>query len=198
MYATINEFLFPIFLFAVYFCGVSILIYNPEKPLKTQQESPDPFPTSNPTEEDKDRYLAEPLIPGSKSEEIPPVAEEVSISSEPTTPEVDEDDSPDSEPTTPEVDEDDFPDSEVENPLYIQTKAIINNLNKRQSRKICQPLGIKQKCGKAEKSLLSIRTEIENLFKHDPEKVISVIQEKLPELISLPVPTPAMTEMAAS
>jgi hypothetical protein len=183
MYASINEFLFPIFLFAVYFCGVSILIYNPEKPSKYQQESPDYFPTSNPTEEDEDRSLMEPLIPELKSEEIPPVEEEVSISSE---------------PTTPEVDVDDFPDSEVENPLYIQTETIINNLNKRQSRKICQPLGIKQKCGKAEKSLLSIRTEIESLFKHDPEKVISVIQEKLPELISLPVPTPAMTEMAAS
>ena len=30
MSATLNDILFPVFLFVVYFCGVSLFIYNPE------------------------------------------------------------------------------------------------------------------------------------------------------------------------
>jgi hypothetical protein len=60
----------------------------------------------------------------------------------------------------------------------------IKNLNKRQSRQLCKPLGIQQKCGNVEKSLIFIKAEIRSLFKDDPERVIAVIQEKFSDLIS--------------
>ena len=70
--------------------------------------------------------------------------------------------------------------------LYVQADQLISNLNKRQSRKLCKPLGIQQKCGKVEKSLTFIKAEIRSLFKDEPERVIAAIQEKLPELICYP------------
>ncbi|MGH2413462.1 MAG: hypothetical protein ACRDEA_07190, partial [Microcystaceae cyanobacterium] len=73
--------------------------------------------------------------------------------------------------------------AKLQNDLHNQIETIINNLNKRQSRKLCKPLGIQQKCGKVEKSLTFIKAEIRSLFKDDPKKVSAAIQEKLPELI---------------
>jgi hypothetical protein len=92
----------------------------------------------------------------------------------------------------------DISDFEQDDHLYIQTETIINNLNKRQSRKLCQPLGIQQKCGQAEKSLTFIKAEIRDLFTSHPEKVIGVIREKLPELIGVSAQASEITGAIAS
>ena len=79
----------------------------------------------------------------------------------------------------------------TKNPLYAQAEEIISYLNKRQSRQMCKPLGIQQKCGGVEKTLTFIKAEIRSLFKDDPERVIAVIEKKLPELIC---PSPEASE----
>ena len=176
MSATLNEILLPVFLFVIYFCAVSLFIYNPEEPCTETPESTEPILASTSISEE---YipLAQPIIPEPEPESIATFdEEEISFPPDPPTPAVQPESLPDSAK----------PDTEPENPLYIQTETIITNLSKRQSRKICQPLGIQQKCGKAEKPLTSIKTEINKLFHDNPEKLITVIQEKLPELIGLP------------
>jgi hypothetical protein len=191
MSATLNDILFPIFLFVVYFCGVSLFIYNPEDPKVETPESTEPLATSTPISEEE-TPLAQPIIPQSEPESVPSFdEEEISFPPDPF-PSFDEEEIPFyPEPPTPAVQPESLPDAaeldaEPENPFYVQIETIITNLSKRQSRKICQPLGIQQKCGQAEKPLTSIKTEINNLFHDNPEKVITVIQEKLPELIGLP------------
>jgi hypothetical protein len=64
-----------------------------------------------------------------------------------------------------------------------QTAMIIEQLSKRQSRKIASPLGIKQKVQGKDKSLALLKTEIFDKFKVTPDLVITVIQEHLPELL---------------
>lgn len=166
MYTTINEFLFPVFLFAVYFCAVSLLIYHPQSLSIVKSESPETSSPSYSTNDVDNSPHIEQLI--AESEEVSFIVENEDISSE---------------PAIPEVQKGDILDSEPDNSLYIQTETIIDNLNKRQIRKLCNPLGIQQKCGEVEKSLTFIKAEIRGFFKSDPEKVIVVIREKLPELI---------------
>ncbi len=166
MNTVINDVVFPVFLFLVYFCAFSLFIYKPE--ISTQEEtlsSSDEQSTVNlenvghqPPESE-----TETMLKVEQDEEVPA---ELPITNE-------------------QLEEIIEPEPEIgDNPLYIQTETIINKLNKRQTRKICQPLGIKQKSGKSEKSLMSIRTEIEQRFKEEPLQVIGVIRLRLPELLS--------------
>ncbi|MBR8831239.1 MAG: hypothetical protein N5P05_003005 [Chroococcopsis gigantea SAG 12.99] len=168
MNTVINDVVFPVFLFVVYFCAFSLFMYKPEISTKKEEEttsSSSEQSTVNP--ENVSHQTREPetetMLFIEQDGEIP---SELSISNE-----------------QPEQ----IIESEGEigeNPLYIQTETIINKLNKRQTRKICQPLGIKQKSGKSEKSLMSIRTEIEQRFREQPLQVIGVISQRLPELLS--------------
>ncbi len=64
-----------------------------------------------------------------------------------------------------------------------QIVAILEQLNKRQSRKICAPLNIRQKQKGVEKSLEKMKVEILAIFQSQPEKVIEVIGTRLPELM---------------
>ncbi|MDV3002863.1 MAG: hypothetical protein N5P05_004518 (plasmid) [Chroococcopsis gigantea SAG 12.99] len=166
MNTVINDVVFPVFLFVVYFCAFSLFIYKPEILTKEETTSSSDEQSSvnnqnvgHPTNELK----TETMLKIEQDEEIP---SELYIANE-----------------QPE----EIMESEQEigeNPLYIQTETIIHKLNKRQTRKICQPLGIKQKSGKSEKSLMSIRTEIEQRFREQPLQVIGVIRLRLPELLS--------------
>ena len=170
MNATINEFLFPVFLFAVYFCAASTLMYHPQNLTTIPREMPETSSQSNSITPVDDFLLNQPLMTES-TEEGSLIIENESISFE---------------LDIPEIKQEEIPKYEPQNNLHLQTEIIINNLNKRQSRQICRPLGIQQKCGKVEKSLTFIKAEIRSVFKENPERVITVIQEKLPELISTP------------
>ncbi|WP_013321085.1 hypothetical protein [Gloeothece verrucosa] len=169
MLATINTVLFPLFLFAVYFCAACIVIHISNKPWQYNQEIPLTTSevnlqlekiTENVRNETEENFLVE----------ITPTPELANSS------------------TKTEMSEIPKPiivDNELLHFLDTQTETIINKLNKRQSRKLCKPLGIQQKNGKVEKSLTLIKAEILSHFKDEPQKVITVITEQLPEFLSV-------------
>ncbi len=166
MNTVINDVVFPVFLFLVYFCAFSLFIYKPE--ISTKEETT----SSSPEQSILNPENVSHQTGQSKTETMPHIEQDEEIPSE--LPIANE---------QPEKIIESEPDL-GEDPLYIQTETIIHKLNKRQTRKICQPLGIKQKSGKSEKSLMSIRTEIEQRFREQPLQVIGVISQRLPELLS--------------
>jgi hypothetical protein len=182
MNATINEVLLPVFLFAVYFCAVSNLMYHPQNLTTTYREIPETASQSNSITPVDKFPLNQPLTT-EPIEEYSLIVESESLSFE---------------LDIPEVQQEKITDSEQQNNLHLQTETIINNLNKRQSRQICKPLGIHQKSGKIDKSLTLIKAEIRSLFKDEPERVIATIQEKLPELIFIPHETSLIADKIAS
>ncbi len=144
MLATINDLLFPVFLFAVYFCAASVIVYTSKQQHQGTQEIVVSKPKASLEVEVTANNSSQKIRQKSPGEFALP------------------------------------------NDLHAQADQIISHLNKRQSRKICKPLGIQQKCGKVEKSLTFIKAEIHTLFKDEPERVIAAIKEKLPELICYP------------
>ena len=168
MVTTINEFLFPILLFICYYCTVSVVIYHQQSQSNATPENSAIFPNIQ-VIFDEEEALSDENLMRESTEEVSPMAEKSH---------------PSIQPIIPEVKQNKTPKSGQQNPLYTEAEAIIKNLNKRQSRQLCKPLGIQQKCGKVEKSLIFIKAEIRSLFKDAPEQVIAVIQEKFPQLIS--------------
>ena len=168
MVTTINELLFPLLLFACYYCTVSVVIYHQQNQSNATTENSKMFPNIQ-VIFDEEEALSDENLMRESTEEVSPMAEKSH---------------PSIQPIIPEVKQNKTPKSGQQNPLYTEAEAIIKNLNKRQSRQLCKPLGIQQKCGKVEKSLTFIKAEIRSLFKDDPERVIAVIQEKFSDLIS--------------
>lgn len=70
------------------------------------------------------------------------------------------------------------------NSSYDKIQEVIKTLTKRQSRKLCKPLSIQQKCNGVEKTTQLMRAEISRKFKDNPQLVISVIEEKLPDILA--------------
>jgi hypothetical protein len=62
----------------------------------------------------------------------------------------------------------------------------IDKLGKREARRLCSPLGIQQKCNGVELTTELMVASIRREFKTNPERVIEVICERLPELLSVP------------
>jgi len=174
MVTSINEFLFPVFLFIAYLCTVSFFVHHSPK-LTSLDLEVSKITTDAP-------YLEEQSVT-ELTKAVSPIIDHEKLAIE---------------RIISDVKEKEMTSFHQSNDLYIQTERIINNLSKRQSRKICKPLGIQQKCGKIEKSLTFIKAEVRSLFKEDPERVIAVIQEKLPELISMVDQSPYIDEKIAS
>ncbi len=63
---------------------------------------------------------------------------------------------------------------------------VIDNLGKREARRLCSPLGIQQKCNGVELTTELMVASIRREFRTNPERVIEVICERLPELLSVP------------
>ena len=168
MVATINELLFPILLFVCYYCTVSVAIYHQQNQFKATTEKSAIFPNIQVIFDEEEALSDENLMRESTQEVISVFQKSHSF--------VEQD--------FPKVKQNKTLTSEQQNPLYTEAEAIIKNLNKRQSRQLCKPLGIQQKCGNVEKSLIFIKAEIRSLFKDDPERVMAVIQEKFFDLIS--------------
>jgi hypothetical protein len=63
---------------------------------------------------------------------------------------------------------------------------VIDKLGKREVRRLCSPLGIQQKCNGVELTTELMVASIRREFKTNPERVIEVICERLPELLSVP------------
>jgi hypothetical protein len=88
----------------------------------------------------------------------------------------------------PEV-EIDTPDTQVQElQPHINARAldVIDKLGKREARRLCSPLGIQQKCNGVELTTELMVASIRREFKTNPERVIEVIGERLPELLSVP------------
>ncbi len=178
MVTTINQFLFPILLFVCYYCTVSVAIYYQQNQSKATTEKSTIFPNIQ-VIFDEEEALSDENLMRESTEEVSPIVKK-------------------SHSVIPEVKQNKTPKSGQQNPLYTEAEVIIKNLNKRQSRQLCKPLGIQQKCGKVEKSLTFIKAEIRSLFKDDPERVIAVIQEKFSDLISMASQASFVKEKIAS
>ena len=168
MVATINELLFPILLFACYYCTVSVAIYYQQSQSNVMAEKSAIFPNIQVIFDEEEVFSDENLMRESTEEVVSVSQKSHSF--------VEQD--------FPKVKQNKTLTSGQQNLPYTEVEAIIKNLNKRQSRQLCKPLGIQQKCGKVEKSLIFIKAEIRSLFKDDPERVMAVIQEKFSDLIS--------------
>jgi hypothetical protein len=182
MLATLNALLLPVFLFAVYLCAASVILYNP----KQQHQSSQDIAMS-----ELETSLEVEVTANDSSQEILPKFQVESSPSEPV-------DNDSRKTVLPTITERAIVAIQFSNDFHAQAEQIISNLNKRQSRKLCKPLGIQQKHGQVEKTLTFIKAEIRSLFKDDPERVIATIQEKLPELISVPPEVSAISERIAS
>ncbi len=168
MVTTINELLFPILLFVCYYCTVSVAIYHQQNQFNVTTEKSAIFPNIQ-VIFDEEEALSDENLMRESTEEVVSVSQKSHSF-------VEQD--------FPKVKQNKTPKSEQQNPLYTKVEAIIKNLNKQQSRQLCKPLGIRQKCGNVEKSLIFIKAEIRSVLKDDPDKVIAVIQEKFSDLIS--------------
>lgn len=169
MVSTINGFLFPVLLFIGYYCTISIAIYHQQEQSKVTAVNSKMFPNIQVIFDEDEALIDDNLMTKSTEEGFPVVEKSHPV-----------------EQAVPKVKQNKIPKSEHQNPLNMQAETVIKSLNKRQSRQLCKLLGIQQKCGKVEKSLIFIKAEIWSLFKDNPNQVIAVIQEKLPELISTP------------
>lgn len=185
MFTTINDLLFPVFLFSIYFCAACTFIHTSNKNLEVSprislETSGINLKTGKNAlyccqEFAEESLINFSLLKESEKSSINEVLSQVKIQEESI-----------------------IIGNKLLTSLNGQAEVIINNLNKRQSRQICKLLGIQQKCGKIEKSLIFIKAEVRSLFKENPERVIAVIQEKLPELICMTDQSPYIDEKIAS
>jgi hypothetical protein len=180
MLSTLNALLLPFFLFAVYFCAACLIIYPSNPQRQGSQEQPLTASELNLTLE---------VTANSFTQEVSE-EERTALPS----PENSENSSKEAEFS--QVQEPEATETQRSPQLQAQAETILNNLNKRQSRQLCKPLGIQQKCGKVEKSLTFIKAEIRGLFKQEPARVIAVLEEKFPEL-RVPLPE-VKTQMAST
>ena len=80
-------------------------------------------------------------------------------------------------------------DTQVQEPqpdISARALDVIDKLGKREARRLCSPLGIQQKCNGVELTTELMVASIRREFKTNPERVIEVIEERLPELLSVP------------
>jgi hypothetical protein len=83
----------------------------------------------------------------------------------------------------------DTPDTRVQERqpgISVRASDVIDKLGKREARRLCSPLGIQQKCNGVELTTELMVASIRREFKTNPERVIEVICERLPELLSVP------------
>jgi hypothetical protein len=66
--------------------------------------------------------------------------------------------------------------------LETQLLSLIDQLSKRQLKKLCQPLGIQQKTNGVEKSADLLRGAIRRQCKENTQQVSKIIHQRLPEL----------------
>ena len=81
------------------------------------------------------------------------------------------------------------PDTQVQErqpDISVLALDVIDQLGKREARRLCSPLGIQQKCNGVELTTELMVASIRREFKTNPERVIEVICERLPELLSVP------------
>jgi hypothetical protein len=172
-----QDFTFATLLFAIYFCFVSCLIYKPNKVVSRRTS----------IRVDRENFVTDVLEMPAPAIDYNAVTctetpaeelwEKVAITDvrlldveEEPQPEVVEDSEGAREPA-------------VQSEFYNQAAVAIEGLGKRQARRLCSPLGIQQKCNGVELSTQLMVAAIKKAFRQDPDKVIAVIGERLPEVL---------------
>lgn len=166
--ATINEIMIPPFLFLVVFCFLCCQLKRPHYATATQQPEAEIKPVAFPQPQDS-----------------PEAVEEIILEQEPT---VEEPATEDLEDVPVKTDAGESVTTElIQNPqpeLYIQVLAAIDELGKREGRKVMGGLKLQQKRNGVELSTELMVASIRREFKANPDRVIEVIRERLPELLS--------------
>jgi hypothetical protein len=176
--ATINSILFPLFLFLVTFCFLCCQLprhshINSTIEPKAQEEA-----IATPQQEDEPESGEEIL-----SEQEPAVEGSAIPSAQPDTPVTE-----DLENVPVEADAGEsvtaFSVSNPQSSLEAQVLAALDNLGKREARKLMGGLKLQQKRNGVELSTELMIASIRREFKVSPERVIEVINERLPELLT--------------
>ena len=168
--ATLNEILLPPFLFFVTFCFLCCQLSRLGATVTIQPETkPVAIPQPEAIEEIQVQTEQEP-VPVT----VPTVEElTCAIWAAPVV-----------EPqTAQETDLKPEPGASQQSKLHAPVLAVIDNLGKREARKVMGGLKLQQKRNGVELSTELMVASIRREFKVDPERVIEVIRERLPELL---------------
>ncbi|MGH2413929.1 MAG: hypothetical protein ACRDEA_09615, partial [Microcystaceae cyanobacterium] len=172
-FSTLNDVLFPFVLFFTYFCTACIILYN-QRQQNLVQPLPDEPQSFTTKEVFSPQYDPEPI------EEELPVTDEIvaqqnleetlspqEINAEANREEI-------SQPVKTIASEN-ITSAQPNSPSQLnhQAAAIIDHLNKRQVRKLCSPLGIKQKTNGTELTTELIKASVRRKFKENPQQVIA-------------------------
>jgi hypothetical protein len=181
--ATINDTLLPVVLFVIYFVFVSVVRYNlkelpsiskDKEVSKTSEEPPKSFTYrdafSAEFNPDPERAIARSSAPSAIAPEIV-VSVELENKEEvetPISPQVLTDDEFIDAPTTTHSNHQSIPE-------------IIDGLGKRDIRKLCAPLGIKQKTNGTELTTELMKALVKRKYKENPVQVMEVMSDRLSE-----------------
>ncbi|MGH2416141.1 MAG: hypothetical protein ACRDEA_21110 [Microcystaceae cyanobacterium] len=180
--ATLNDALFPFVLFFTYFCTACIILHNQRQKSSVQSLQKAPLPLT----------VKEAFSPQYDPE---PIKEELTLTQAIDAQQDLEETLSTQEFNSQAIDEkivkpvaaltsQNITLAQQNSPTQLQTAAaIIDKLNKRQVRKLCAPLGIKQKTNGVEKTTELMIASVRRKFKENPQQVIEVISDRLPELL---------------
>lgn len=175
--ATINSILFPLFLFLVTFCFLCCQLPRHSYITDTIQPKAQEEAIAPPQQEDEPESGEEIL-----SEQEPAVEGTAIPSAQPDTPVTE-----DLENVPVEADAGEsvtaFSVSNPQSSLEAQALAALDNLGKREARKLMGGLKLQQKRNGVELSTELMVASIRREFKVDPERVIEVMSDRLPELL---------------
>lgn len=172
-----NDILLPIFLFMVYF-NFGLVILNEMRLISEKQSQPLPDYNKAFAEENDPLEEKTPPTPLTKNDNVSlqknedeMTEEEAQSSSQSRMTQVSS--IKNSQPNNPDIGED--------------LTLIIQQLKQPQLRKLCHPLGIKQKTNGVWISTDSMRKAIQNQIKQQPQTVIQAMNQRLPQIdLNLP------------
>ncbi len=192
--ATVNELLLPPFLFVVTFCFLCCQLPRTRTRLATPQ--PEAEAIAIPQPQDEPSTALEIL---KEQEPVPAIIQDEELQGDVwETPVVDEPATAEPQPNTSVTEElkdvpakkdvaetvtSAEPISKPQPELYAQVLAAVDGLGKREARKLMGSLKLQQKRNGVELSTELMVASIRREFKVDPERVIEVMSDRLPELL---------------
>jgi hypothetical protein len=177
--ATLNEVLLPPFLFIVVFCFLCCQIKRTRYTNATDQPEAEAIAILQPQTEP---YSVEEILQADVGR-VPVVEEPATPSPQPNKRATEDKKDVPVEKNAPETVTSAEPISSQQTELYAQALAVIDQLGKREARKLMGGLKLQQKRNGVELSTELMVASIRREFKADPKRVIEAIRERLPELL---------------
>jgi hypothetical protein len=176
-----QDFMFATLLFTAYFCFACCFFYAPSSSTEQLPKEPEKL------KKEEKELLQVPTQPQPTAIEKAPVPEPEQEPAPETQTEAKAIASPwEDVPVEADVDEIVTTVEPVSNPqpeLYAQALTVIDELGKREARKVMGGLKLQQKRNGVELSTELMIASIRREFKADPDRVIEVIRDRLPELL---------------